>query len=83
MEQILINCDLGENESDEQTQRLLGLVDAASICCGTHAGSLAKTRKTLNQAAAKGVMVGAHPGLSADRGRGDDLPDADHFRRIL
>lgn len=83
MEHILISCDLGENEPDEQTFKLLEMVDAASICCGTHAGSLSKTRKTLNCAKSNRVLIGAHPGLSEDGGRGEAIPDADHFGRIL
>lgn len=80
---ILINCDLGENESDELTEQLLDFVDAASICCGVHAGSEAKTRRTLQVASEKGVLIGAHPGLGSDGGRGTELPDADSFRRIV
>ena len=67
---ILINCDLGENESDELTNSLLNSVDAASICCGVHAGSEAKTRKTLEVASEKDVLIGAHPGLPGEGDRG-------------
>jgi UPF0271 protein len=83
MDRLLINCDLGENESDAQTERLLGLVDAANICCGIHAGSAWKTRKTLEIAAEKGVLIGAHPGLDLAGGRGGDLPEAGEFGTIL
>lgn len=80
---ILMNCDLGENESDELTNSLLDSVDAASICCGVHAGSEAKTRRTLEVAANKGVLIGAHPGLPDEGGRGNFLPDADEFRSLI
>lgn len=80
---ILINCDLGEHETDERTARLLELVDAANICCGVHAGSEAKTRSTLLLAAQKGVLVGAHPGLPADGGRGPELPGPEAFCVLL
>ncbi|MFO8026348.1 MAG: LamB/YcsF family protein [Opitutales bacterium] len=83
MGRLLINCDLGENETDEQTEKLLGLVDAASICCGEHAGSGAKTRRTLQMAAERGIMVGVHPGLAADGGRGGQLPGPAAFRELL
>lgn len=80
---IIINCDLGENESDAQTNRMLDRIDAANICCGMHAGSEAKTRRTMQLAAKKGVLIGAHPGLAAAGGRGGELPDADDFRELL
>lgn len=80
---ILINCDLGENETDELTSSLLNSVDAASICCGVHAGSEAKTRKTLEFASEKGVLIGAHPGLPGEGGRGKNLPDAEGFRELV
>ncbi|MGB0408800.1 MAG: LamB/YcsF family protein [Opitutales bacterium] len=83
MGRILMNCDLGENEADEQTERLLGLVDAANVCCGVHAGSLAKTKATLQMTAGKNLLVGAHPGLAMDGGRGQDLPDPAQFRDIM
>jgi UPF0271 protein len=83
MGQILINCDLGENEPDARTETLLGLVDAANICCGAHAGSLDKTRRTLEAAAKHAVLVGAHPGLPDAGGRGKALPQPEAFRRLL
>lgn len=83
MGRLLINCDLGENESDEQTEKLLGLVDAANICCGVHAGSSSKTRKTLKMAAGHGILIGAHPGLAAAGGRGNERPTMEAFRNLL
>lgn len=83
MGRILINCDLGEHETDERTAHLLELVDAANICCGVHAGSEAKTQKTLRSAAEKGLVIGAHPGLGVDGGRGCDLPDTKDFQGLL
>lgn len=74
MGRILINCDLGEHETDERTARLLALVDAANICCGVHAGSESKTRRTIELAAGQNLLIGAHPGLSSDGGRGETLP---------
>jgi UPF0271 protein len=83
MGKIISNCDLGENESAEQTERLMSLVGAANICCGAHAGSLEKTRATLELAKHFGVMVGAHPGLSADGGRGAALPTVAELDALL
>lgn len=83
MGRLLINCDLGENESDEQTKKLLGLVDAASICCGVHAGSPDKTRKTLRMAARMDLLVGAHPGLAVAGGRGRERPGVKEFSDLL
>ena len=83
MGRILINCDLGENEPDSQTARLLALVDAANICCGAHAGSQAKTRRTIRLAKEQGVLIGAHPGLPAAGGRGHELPTTEACRGLL
>jgi UPF0271 protein len=83
MGEIILNCDLGENESAEQTERLMALVGAANICCGVHAGTEAKTRATLELAKRYGVMVGAHPGLAVAGGRGSELPSATVFRDLL
>jgi len=83
MGRILINCDLGENETDERTEELLGLLDAANVCCGAHAGSEAKTRRTLEAAVKHNVVIGAHPGLAMEGGRGERLPDPQGFRALL
>ncbi|MFP4261081.1 MAG: LamB/YcsF family protein [Opitutales bacterium] len=83
MGQPLINCDLGENESDTQTEKLLGQIDLANICCGVHAGSAAKTAWTLERARRQGTKIGAHPGLPAAGGRGAALPGLDEFDALL
>ena len=83
MGKLILNCDLGENESAEQTERLMALVGAANVCCGVHAGSLEKTRATLECAKRYGVMVGAHPGLAVAGGRGSALPSADELDTLL
>lgn len=83
MGKLLINCDLGEHEPDEQTRVLLGLTDAANICCGMHAGSPAKTEMTLQEAKRSGVIIGAHPGSACAGGRGGDVPGPDRFRKLL
>lgn len=83
MERLILNCDLGEEESTAHTAALLGLVDAANICCGVHAGSLGKTAATLTLAKASQVKVGAHPGLSGAGGRGCELPSPVALRQLL
>jgi biotin-dependent carboxylase-like uncharacterized protein len=80
---LIINCDLGENESDEQTEAFIAQVGAANICCGAHAGNEVKTRATLELAKRYGVMVGAHPGLPVAGGRGADLPSVEAFLKLL
>ena len=43
---------------------------SASICCNEHAGSVDVIRRTLAQAAAQGVVIGAHPGYRDREGFG-------------
>jgi len=69
MEPLIINADLAEDEPDALTQALMGLIDAANICCGVHAGSAAKTALALRLTRDAGVQVGAHPGMAAAGGR--------------
>lgn len=66
MRQIDLNCDLGESFGvyrKGEDERLLDLVTSANIACGFHAGDPATMRRTVEQCAAKGVAIGAHPGL--------------------
>lgn len=61
-----LNCDLGEGFGVWQLgedERLLDQVSSASIACGMHAGDPGTMRRTVAAAAARGVAVGAHPGL--------------------
>lgn len=61
-----LNCDMGESfgaykmGTDEE---ILEFVTSANIACGFHAGDPATMRKTVRMALAKGVGIGAHPGL--------------------
>jgi len=80
---LILNCDLGENESIEETEQLMAQVDAASICCGVHAGSREKARAVLELAKRCGVMVGAHPGLPVAGGRGSERPSARELEILL
>lgn len=60
---IDLNSDLGESfgawrMGDDET--MLGIVSSANVACGFHAGDPSGIRATLEQAAARGVVVGAH-----------------------
>jgi UPF0271 protein len=60
--QIDINCDMGEGGANDEA--LLEYVTSANIACGVHAGSAELMRRTMSLAAARGVGIGAHPGLA-------------------
>lgn len=83
MGRLLLNCDLGEHEPEKLTRALMRCVDAANICCGVHAGSLEKTRGTLQLAKEYGVKVGAHPGMAVAGGRGGQWPSPESFADLL
>ena len=59
-----LNADMGEGFGRYflDDAGLLGAVTSASIACGFHAGDPMVMRDTVVQAAAHGVVVGAHPG---------------------
>ena len=66
---IDLNCDLGEDDSDEGTLReaaILPHISSANVACGLHAGNAHVMRRTMHAAADLGLAVGAHPSL-ADR----------------
>ena len=71
--QIDLNSDLGEGYgpwSMGDDAAILALVTSANIACGGHAGDPETMYATLRQAAALGVVVGAHPGYDDRRGFG-------------
>jgi UPF0271 protein len=68
-----LNADLGEGFAgvpprDDAT--LLGIVTSANIACGYHAGDAVLMRRTVAEAAARGVVIGAHPGFPDPTGFG-------------
>jgi UPF0271 protein len=66
MKRVDLNCDMGESFGAWRIgddEALLQHVSSASIACGFHAGDPSVMRRTLCAAAARGVAVGAHPGL--------------------
>jgi 5-oxoprolinase (ATP-hydrolysing) subunit A len=63
---IDINCDMGESFGHwamGNDEALLGSITSTSIACGVHAGDPGTMRRTVQLALARGVEVGAHPGL--------------------
>lgn len=61
---IDLNADLGEGMGDDVA--MLSLVTSANVACGGHASDPDLMDRTLRLAAARGVVIGAHPGF-ADR----------------
>ena len=73
MVRIDLNCDMGESFGAWQMGsdlEILDYVTSANIACGFHAGDPATMHKTVEAALAKGVAVGAHPGLPDLQGFG-------------
>lgn len=80
---IDLNADLGEGGPADAA--LLALVSSVNIACGAHAGDVETMARTVAEAAARGVAIGAHPGY-ADRehcGRRPlDLPPEAVYRLV-
>ena len=83
MPRIDLNSDLGESLGAWQMgddAAMLDIVTSANVACGFHAGDPAGILATLNNAAAKGVSVGAHvayPDLAGFGRRNMDVASAD------
>ncbi len=70
---INLNSDLGESFGPwtmGDDAALLGVVGAANVACGAHAGDPLVMRRTVSDAAARRVDVGAHPGYPDLQGFG-------------
>ena len=52
-----LNADLGEEVTDDAA--LLSVVTSANVACGYHAGNPAVMQAVCDQAAARGVRIGA------------------------
>ncbi len=66
MERVDLNCDMGESFgawSLGADEAVLPWVTSANVACGFHGGDPAVMRRTVRSALARGVAVGAHPGL--------------------
>jgi 5-oxoprolinase (ATP-hydrolysing) subunit A len=73
MARIDLNCDMGEGFGAWRMGNDLEILDhvtSANIACGFHAGDPATMHRTVEAALAKGVAVGAHPGLPDLQGFG-------------
>src|SRR4051812_1846159 len=68
MREIDLNCDMGEGAGADA--ELLEHVTSANVACGFHAGDPAMMRATVALALARGVALGAHPGLADREGFG-------------
>ena len=70
---IDLNADMGESFGPwvmGADAALLGVVSSANIACGFHAGDPVVMARTMAQAAARGVGIGAHPGFADLQGFG-------------
>lgn len=70
---IDLNSDLGEGFGPwamGDDAAMLDIVSSANIACGGHAGGPETMFETLRRAAARGVVVGAHPGYADREGFG-------------
>jgi 5-oxoprolinase (ATP-hydrolysing) subunit A len=66
-----LNADVGEGaDADGHDDALLDVVTSASVACGVHAGDPNTMRRTVEAAAQRGVVVGAHPSYPDREGFG-------------
>src|SRR5260370_7638669 len=64
--QIDINSDMGEGFGAYRIgddEALMGIVSSANVACGFQAGDPIIMDRTVRMAKARGVGIGAHPGL--------------------
>ncbi|MFC3994430.1 LamB/YcsF family protein [Nocardiopsis sediminis] len=80
---IDLNSDMGESFGRwtlGDDEALLSVVTSANVACGSHAGDPSVLRRTCEQAAARGVAIGAHVGYRDLAGFGRrfiDVPPAE------
>lgn len=70
---IDLNSDLGEAYGPwpmGDDDAMLGIVTSANVACGGHASDPETMFRTLQTAAARGVVIGAHPGYADREGFG-------------
>ncbi len=73
---IDLNADVGEEASGPDGDgALLDVVTSASVACGFHAGDPSVMRRTLGDAVARHVVVGAHPSYPDRSGFGRRVMD--------
>lgn len=64
MRTIDLNADIGEADTPEweaSEAAIVYAISSANIACGGHAGDAASMRRTIRNAKAAGVTIGAHP----------------------
>lgn len=71
MNQIDINCDLGEGIDNEAL--LMPYLSSCNIACGGHAGDVKTMEHVVNLAKKYDVKIGAHP----------SFPDKENFGRVI
>jgi UPF0271 protein len=82
MKQIDINSDMGESFGSYKMgddEALLKVVSSANVACGFHAGDPTVMDRTVKNALAEGVSVGAHPGFMDIQGFGRRQIQIDNF----
>lgn len=82
MEKIDINSDMGESFGSYKMgddEALLKVVSSANVACGFHAGDPTVMDRTVKNALAEGVSVGAHPGFMDIQGFGRRQIQIDNF----
>ena len=80
---IDLNADLGEGFGQwrlTDDDALLGVVTSANVACGFHAGDPRTMRHACEEAARRGVAVGAHPGYRDLAGFGRNAVDVEPER---
>ncbi|EIJ40442.1 MULTISPECIES: 5-oxoprolinase subunit PxpA [Galbibacter] len=70
MDEIIINCDLGEGIGNEE--QLMPYIQSCNIACGGHAGNRETIEKVVELAVQNNVAIGAHP----------SYPDKENFGRV-
>ena len=83
MESITLNADLGEGEPVSLTEKMIQTIDAANIACGGHAGNEDSMLYCLKLCNHYNTLPGAPPGIAGAFGRGEDLPHAQDFLKLL
>ena len=82
MEKIDINSDMGESFGSYKMgddEALLKVVSSVNVACGFHAGDPTVMDRTVKNALAEGVSVGAHPGFMDIQGFGRRQIQFDNF----
>ncbi len=83
MSGLVLNADLGEGEPFERTRELMAVIGAANVACGGHAGTAETMRTAVELAREFGVLVGAHPGVAGEFGRGAVVLNANELEALV